>query len=154
MDEYLAEQKKLIVKIEPNGHCLVNSIRTALSENGRYVNVQTIQTMCVEEISKHSQIYANYVTVGDSSSEIVALFDGLFNYFKNKVWNQDFCDLLVVILANALNVDFVIYQESVGRNSFSITTVNSSYKATERLHLYYSFNHYDVVLNDLDKKFS
>lgn len=156
LNEFLQKKNLKIIKIAPDGHCLINSVRKSIRElgwNGKKLSLTSFQSLCVDELDCYPERYINYVSLNAQiDNELVLeqrkmqiLKSSLRKYFILKTWNNDFCDLMVPLLANALGLFINVYQPSVSSNSFSLYSFGDEH-LKNHVSVVLAHCHYDSII--------
>jgi hypothetical protein len=128
-----------------DGHCLLHSVITGLSEQLKpslEITIATLLQLLLNELRNHVDWYLPFV---ENQSEKL-LFEGYYQYANEKRYNTDFGDIVVNIVANALNINILIVTDRRGDNVQLITPSRREESAPPTILLQKDGDHYNAIL--------
>jgi hypothetical protein len=111
LDEHLEKKSRAVRPIVGMGFCLLRSVLIAL-ENDTSIKITEEQLQCITcaHLKENAALYIAFHE-GDELSLKLAVRE----FFLTRRYNTDVVDIIVKIIADALNVNIFIYKENTGR---------------------------------------
>lgn len=100
-EENLLSKQKRVEATKGDGHCFINSVLKCLKHKGISYSLNDIREKVKKELTENISFYSNFYHQRFDITEL------LHNYFDNKMWNNDFGDLLIIIVVNALKISAI-----------------------------------------------
>jgi pyruvate/2-oxoglutarate dehydrogenase complex dihydrolipoamide acyltransferase (E2) component len=117
-----------------------------LNQIGRDASIENLRKACIEEMEKNFLEYSQFTThEDDDENTSTQLLIEINNYFEKKTWNTSFCDVLMVVILNALQLKIVIYEQRKRHIIKTILQTEQS-KQENEINLHYSKNHYNSIV--------
>ena len=93
----------MIIKVDADGHCLVNSVSEALRfEKGIQITKDELLTNIKHEIETFSTEYSNFSISSGDHSPAYTLQTEVDQYIKHGIFNTDSVDLCISAICNNL----------------------------------------------------
>ena len=102
-----------IVPVTPDGHCLLYSIATyfnALHAQNFTLTAQYLANIIRCEVESKIELYR----VGIDNMSVTELLSEMNDYIVNKNYKSSFCDMVPMIVTNALKISIVILEKYSG----------------------------------------
>ena len=135
---FLKQNNFIIIKVLPDGHCLIYAVLQALYRHLNHYNDLT--TSLANEIMNHLPEYRQFSTV-DSDQ----LLNECQEYLFNKKWELDLVDLIPLIISKIIKHKIIVFQK-INNNQFSetIQTYDEAYDNT--IYLKLEGDHYEAIV--------
>jgi hypothetical protein len=154
LDVFLKNSGYKIICTENDGSCLLASVIECLSAKDISVSIDDLfSSLKIESLTNFvsysdSIIFNSTNTSADNyiHEKYFILKKGLENYVKSKMWATDIVDLIIPILANALKLDFLIFEPHSEFAFKFLKHVPSLHDSQGWIALKYKENHYDAIV--------
>ena len=144
LKQFLHSERLEIKPSLGDGHCLLNSVCASYKNQLSQLlplNKEDLINIIEKELQDHSDLYLGFYT--KSREEF---FRELSNYIKHKIYNSDNCDIIPIVIANALKLKLNILNEK-RHDSFETTIVEPfSASNTGVLFIHRKGDHYNGVV--------
>ena len=144
LKQFLHSERLEIKPSLGDGHCLLYSVCASYNNQLSQLlplNKEDLINIIEKELQDHSELYLGFYT--KSSEEF---FSELSNYIKHKRYNSDICDIIPIVIANALKLKLKILNEK--RHDSFETTIVEPFSAfhTGVLFIHRKGDHYNGVV--------
>ena len=144
LKQFLHSERLEIKPSLGDGHCLLYSVCASYNNQLSQLlplNKEDLINIIEKELQDHSELYLGFYT--KSREEF---FSELSNYIKHKRYNSDICDIIPIVIANALKLKLKILNEK-RHDSFETTIVEPfSASHTGVLFIHRKGDHYNGVV--------
>ena len=144
LKQFLHSERLEIKPSLGDGHCLLYSVCASYNNQLSQLlplNKEDLINIIEKELQDHSELYLGFYT--KSREEF---FSELSNYIKHKRHNSDICDIIPIVIANALKLKLKILNEK-RHDSFETTIVEPfSASHTGVLFIHRKGDHYNGVV--------
>ena len=144
LKQFLHSERLEIKPSLGDGHCLLYSVCASYNNQLSQLlplNKEDLINIIEKELQDHSELYLGFYT--KSREEF---FSELSNYIKHKRYNSDICDIIPIVIANALKLKLKILNEK-RHDSFETTIVEPfSASHTGVLFIHRKCDHYNGVV--------
>ena len=144
LKQFLHSERLEIKPSLGDGHCLLYSVCASYKNQLSQLlplNKEDLINIIEKELLDHSELYLGFYT--KSREEF---FSELSNYIKHKRYNSDICDIIPIVIANALKLKLNILNEK-RHDSFETTIVEPfSASNTGVLFIHRKGDHYNGVV--------
>ena len=144
LKQFLHSERLEIKPSLGDGHCLLYSVCASYNNQLSQLvplNKEDLINIIEKELQDHSELYLGFYT--KSREEF---FSELTNYIKHKRYNSDICDIIPIVIANALKLKLKILNEK-RHDSFETTIVEPfSASHTGVLFIHRKGDHYNGVV--------
>ena len=144
LKQFLHSERLEIKPSLGDGHCLLYSVCASYNNQLSQLlplNKEDLINIIDKELQDHSELYLGFYT--KSREEF---FSELSNYIKHKRYNSDICDIIPIVIANALKLKLKILNEK-RHDSFETTIVEPfSASHTGVLFIHRKGDHYNGVV--------
>ena len=127
----------------PDGHCFIHSLVSSLCRQGWDISVNDV-TQCIEfECFDNTSRYLPFM--GEDSS--LCLFQSLYDYTVNRLYNSDFVDMIPQICSNALGINInIIVNHNMGKIAYRLEPCDC--ESVTSVFVYKSGDHYDSIFTN------
>ena len=126
LDHFLQLNNLNIIPIKPDGHCFIAAIQEFLRKKNDPHRIKRVKELCIQECLVNSKEYLDvFLKCQEENANVkfLELMQHLNAYFEQKIWSDDFGDLIIMIIANALCLNLNIFTPS--DNSYLIRHIKS-----------------------------
>ena len=154
LDVFLQKSGYETISIEKDGACLFSSIIECLKSKDILVSIDDLYSALEYESLNNFAAYSDSIvhnSTDNSDAKIIhekyhLLKKGLENYVKAKMWANDIVDLIIPILANAMRIDFLIFEPHSDLAFKFLKHSPSLHDSQNWIALKYKQNHYDAIV--------
>ena len=144
LKQFLHSERLEIKPSLGDGHCLLYSVCASYKNQLSQLlplNKEDLINIIEKELLDHSELYLGFYT--KSREEF---FSELSNYIKHKRYNSDICDIIPIVIANALKLKLNILNEK--RHASFETTIVEPFSASNTgvLFIHRKGDHYNGVV--------
>jgi hypothetical protein len=144
IDDVLQNLKLKMLNTPSDGHCLLHAVslsyssqlETTLTKDDVHLRTRLKATIKAAKYALHFELTESYS-------------DGMFRYFNDKEYNNDFGDVVPYIICDALQINIVIIdstnKEHIKTVSIAPTEQNTC-TTLETIHIHYKNEHYSGLL--------
>ena len=121
LKQFLHSERLEIKPSLGDGHCLLYSVCASYNNQLSQLlplNKEDLINIIEKELQDHSELYLGFYT--KSRKEF---FSELSNYIKHKRYNSDICDIIPIVIANALKLKLKILNEKRHKSSSQKTYI-------------------------------
>ena len=144
LKQFLHSERLEIKPSLGDGHCLLYSVCASYKNQPSQLvplNKEDLINIIEKELLDHSELYLGFYT--KSREEF---FSELSNYIKHKIYNSDICDIIPIVISNALKLKLNILNEK--RHDSFETTIVEQFTASNIgvLFIHRKGDHYNGVM--------
>ena len=142
---WLSTVNLAIIKSPGDGHCMLHSAKKCL------VNASIlVPEHMTEVISRHVYLNIGYYTQFFNSAEQLILL--MNRYLKSKEYNNDFVDIMPLVIANTFMCNLTIFNNTIIVSKISINPTIQTIESYPKIYLYRNNDHYDSIIRKNPKR--
>ena len=148
-DDCAEDNGRFVDKVEPTGHCIMESVRKSLLYDcNKLITFESMKTKITDRLCTNNAKYLLYH--GEPANDLVYQ---VLEYFREPNFiSSNACDLLLLVIADILKLKIFVYQQKFDDKTIQVLPIPGD-NFEDEIHLMFTHNnrhsggnHYDIVI--------